>query len=390
MQTIKHTKKLLVAAILVGLLVPQLSRCAALPERSDISPEKQKKLDKQLLHGICRSPDLSHMQKALDDGADPNSVLHPIFMEFTPLGTAIHYNNPAMVKALIDAGANFENFLLYRNISPAIAAPLIEAGANLNGTIDTTCTPKQDQHRYLQIPLLKIIRFREALCYSGIDELIDAGADLNIQDENGCTALIYIVCMRTYLYTSAHSSHRSTDYQLHRSLSALEIADNIFTSMVKSANRLYTPEVARKLILAGADETVLDNSGHDALYYAARNESYPEMPSIILAALEERDQIKKTREDNIRCGTEPMDETLKGACAYLLTAPLPIDSLSYIFSQYATETNPVMLAKHKAQQATIIQRKRAEETRKKAAEWQAAQRARRQQQATATTCCVIS
>lgn len=337
MNNIKNIKKLLVAAIMAGLFVPQLSHCAALPERSDISPEQQEKLNTLLLQAIC-SHNLSEIQTTLDAGANPNTPESA--NNETPLITALSCkSSSAIIDALLKAGANPNRPSRYEHQGTTLHMAcklydlettklLINAGVDLNarrGMIGYSPLMQVIFHSYLNHPETHTI----------IQTLINANADLNMLYNHDRTAL---------MYAAQHG----------------------------------TPEIVRQLILAGADETQQNKYGSAVSYYATKNDTYSNMPQIIQNALQKRSQ-------NIQRTPHP---TLKRSHNYLLNGPLPINPLTRIFLSYATD--PVIIAQQKADAARDTQQKRADETRKKAAEWQATQQARRKQQTTAATCCVIS
>jgi ankyrin repeat protein len=329
METIKNTKKLIIVATIASLLAPALSRSAALPEESNthISPEIQDILDKHL----CRALDEKNypdVEKNLGRGANPNST-HPLFDSSTPLSKAIRSDNIDLVNILIKAGADFkkEDYLSeaisHYRLHPHIITALINAGVDINGETYRAHKLPQKQ-RYRRSPLLNATDSPDSIPYEHIQiiqQLIDANADLNIQNHDGQTALTCLVSRRS-----------ATDYT--------------------------SSTIIKALLLAGADATIRDKKRHNALYYAAHD---PNMIRIVQEALEEREKRKQVPEKHISAITRiNQDQFLQQAHHYLVNAPLSIDALTQIFLEYATETDPVKL-----------QQQKAKKTEKEATEWQA-------------------
>lgn len=324
--------------MVASVLSPAFSRCAALPEESDISPKQQDALNEQIYTAIYYY-NLPAMQAALNNGADPNYLG---LKNKSPLTLAIERNDISMVEALIKAGADPEESEcqsktqtpLYTACviakAPDIVTLLINAGADLDG------------HRRMKNSPLLSITFRpnrpnayRPTAHDIIQKLIDAGADLNMQSKKGHTALM-------------------------------------------NAVRRQPPEVVKTLILAGADTTLRDEQGLDITYHATKNREHPDMPQVVQKALEKREGIKQIRKQNIESGKEPAEKQFVGAYTYLLNNPLPIEALTRIFLVYATiDIDTVVLAEQKTKRAKKIQWKRAEKTQREAVEWQTTQRMRR-------------
>ena len=189
--------------------------------------------------------------------------------------------DPVRVSARLLAA---EDVLPYDNLPDAVRADdleavnaLIDAGADLNIQDSGGGTP---------------LSFAAVVGYTDIARaLIDAGADLNIQDNSGQTALHYAAegstdIARALIDTGADLNIQNDlgNTPLHRAalLGSTDIARalidagadlniqdiNDFTPLHYAAGRRYT-DIARALIDAGADLNIQDNGGWTALHSAA-------------------------------------------------------------------------------------------------------------------------
>lgn len=156
--------------------------------------------------------DAALLERLLKAGADPNTVLGE---GETPLMTAARTGNPAAVKVLLAHGANVhateswigETALMWAAAEDHVAATqaLIEAGAEINTRSRVLDTPKLKFPRSGGpntpfpvggwTPLMYAAR-QGALGTAQV--LVEVGADLNVQDPDGTTALVLAIINAHY------------------------------------------------------------------------------------------------------------------------------------------------------------------------------------------------
>jgi hypothetical protein len=226
---------------------------------------------------------LVDMQDLLNKGADPNNVKPDGRAPLMHVVAGNVRDRLAKVRALIEAGADLNTLDLF------------EKGGTVLMTLVTCERKKAD----LDI----------------IEELINAGADLNVQTRSKMTAL----------------------------MAAVTECDSRFVS-----------KIVRLLILQGADEMLQDWDGNTALQLAhireAREPKVAGLVDTIEQALAERKSAREACEEGRRM-----------AQGYLLEGgPLAIDSLVGIFSEYV-ECDPVEKARQRATLGSERQQDRAAE-----------------------------
>lgn len=141
----------------------------------------------------------------LDAGADPNAAVN---LNETALMTAARTGNVATVKVLLDRGAEVnareswhgETALMYATVEhhPEVMQLLIERGADVNARSNvnqwerqTTAEPRE---KWLPLGGLSPLLFaaREG-CLRCAEVLIEAGADINVQDPHGVSAPVMAI-----------------------------------------------------------------------------------------------------------------------------------------------------------------------------------------------------
>ena len=126
----------------------------------------------------------------LSKGADPNTQSK--VLGFTPLHTAVFTENPAVVKALLDGGANVNartkfgygftpewtplHMAVGNNETPAVVQVLLDAGADPNAANPVGWTPLHTAAQYSETPVV-------------VQALLDGGADPNAANPVGFTPL---------------------------------------------------------------------------------------------------------------------------------------------------------------------------------------------------------
>lgn len=106
-----------------------------------------------------------------------------------------------------------------------------------------------------------------------ITELVNAGADINAQDEYGNTALMLLVSERAYeSSTSLLISNRTTAQFLLYAGADINMRNEYGETALMVASCLYKqPDTVEMLLENGADCNIQDLSGNTALMHACRN-----------------------------------------------------------------------------------------------------------------------
>jgi ankyrin repeat protein len=357
MNKIKNTKNRIRATIIACFLTPIPSKCAALPERSDISIFKQEELNNELMMA-----DYHCVVDALRKGADPNSssTLSYEVQHKSVLQRAIEGNSNDITRQLINAGANFE-------------APISHSPTSLHWI----CHKLLSSYWYVPSPpFIATISIDSPLSLI-VTQLIDAGADLNAQNKTGNSPLSAVIPHIARLNKSKLYTHYDIIHKLIHAHADLDIQNNNGDTALMRAIKFNTPDIVQKLIRAGADETLQDNTGRDIIHYATHNAN---MLHVVQEALKGRAYITQIDEKNLLRyeDKKPIAKKLQKAHAYLVHGPLSIDALGLIFLSYITAHPDVLIAQQNANQARKTQRDRAERTCRKAIEWQTAQQTRRE------------
>jgi len=139
----------------------------------------------ETFQNICKDGSLADVSKALKDGGDINSLSKDLQ---TPLIQASTYNEPEIVKFLIEAGAgvnvkdeNGKSALMYAcesNTEVEVVRVLIRKHADVNAKTNTGKTALM--YACENNPNIKIV-----------SALIGAGADVNAKTKDGRTPLDY-------------------------------------------------------------------------------------------------------------------------------------------------------------------------------------------------------
>lgn len=176
---------------------------------------------------------------------------------FTPLHWAAMKEHAEAVSSLLHAGANPHaiagdqyqalSFAVNSRENAGMVKQLLEAGVDVNFAGKAGFTPlmNTESPEILQI-------------------LLDAGADLEAQDENGRTALMWAV-------QPFYKNERTVAFLLE-SGAELETRDNAGrTALLVSLESDAVPAALQVLIDAGVDLSVKDSAGRSALDYAQEN-----------------------------------------------------------------------------------------------------------------------
>jgi ankyrin repeat protein len=178
----------------------------------------------------------------------------------SPLYIAVRQENLAIVKLLIDKGANVNGIPYSVPLQAALNANrqdlfnlLLEAGADPN--IEADATRRKLFHALMEkdYPLFK----------DAADSLIAKGADMNIRDQHGNTPLHH-----TVIQSQWQSGIQKAEFLLAHGADINAKNSSGVTTLHEalSANLKYAPSLARLLIAKGADINLKDNFGCTVLH----------------------------------------------------------------------------------------------------------------------------
>ncbi len=267
--------------------------CAA--GMASAEPQTQHKRMLQALH----LGDAVKLQHALDDGANPNQTLPdgslPLawaadsqspelvitllkagakpdavtrIENFSPLVTACQRGEPAIVAALLDAGADVKRAtttgitplaLCAGNSSPAIVARLLEKGAKVDAADDTGQTPLMWAAAKGQVDNIKLLLAADA-------------AGINRTTPKGFSPLMFALA----------SGNPEAPLTLINAGSDIGYVAPDGTSMVQMAMYRQQYAVAELLINRGVDLNAYDRNGN-LLLHAAVLAKQPQLVSLLLA-----------------------------------------------------------------------------------------------------------
>lgn len=125
--------------------------------------------------------------------------------------------------------------------------------------IDFQSRGQNRQNRALQ-ELFEAIKINDI---AGVQTLLEAETDINIQDEEGLTSL---------MYAAKHNKDSIILIELIAAGANLNTRDNAgLTALMHAALENRNPEIALALLNAGADPTITDNEGNTVYEHAANN-----------------------------------------------------------------------------------------------------------------------
>ena len=205
----------------------------------------------------------------LDIGADPNARTY--YHKETPLHYAASNENPAVVQALIKAGADpnarddDKETPLHRaasNENPAVVQALIKAGADPKARNDDKETPLHYAVRWNENPAV-------------VQALIKAGADLNARDKYKRTPLHYAVWW---------NENPAVVQALIKAGADPNARDKYKRTPLHRAAFNENPAVVQALIKAGADPNARNDDKETPLHYADLFNRNPAVSKALLAA----------------------------------------------------------------------------------------------------------
>ena len=197
----------------------------------------------------------------LDAKADPNLAT---YKGETPLMTASYQGHSEIVKLLLGANANAnqsdkngKTALMYATKAD-IVTMLLQAGANAKAIAKDGTTPLM--HSYKSYGMLEAYLFGSDKIINPesqiIQILIDAGTDVNAQNDTGETAL--------YL------ASRGGDLESVKCLIAAEANVNTKTKYGETPlHAAKSAEITKALLAAGADAKAIDSYNHTPLHYTS-------------------------------------------------------------------------------------------------------------------------
>jgi len=223
---------------------------------------KQRRDNKLLCDLIqaAKEGNINVVNEAIASGADVNAFGVDGESAFH---AAVHRGNEAIIKILLDAGADIEKLTEYNQSNPlTIAAStgnfeavntLIKAGANYNIIIDNK-TP---------LMIAAVLGGVVGDTLEVMKVLIRAGADINTKNSNGWTAL---------MYAASRNNKEAVKMLISAGADVNAKTSDGWTALMKAAHSLLNPkEIVKNLISAGADINAKDNNGWTATMRMAKS-----------------------------------------------------------------------------------------------------------------------
>ena len=209
------------------------------------------------------------MQALLEAGANPEA--REYYDSGSLLSWAAGYNlNPEVIQVLLDAGVSQDTkdnslFWAVENTeNPAALKVLLDAGANINARSSYDGrTPLHQVARHTENP-------------AAIQVLVGAGADVNAKADTG----------ETPLYRASRSTGNPAVLQalLEAGADVNAATDTGETPLYRASRSTGNPAVMQVLLDAGADVNASTSDGDTPLHRAARNIENPAMVEILLDA----------------------------------------------------------------------------------------------------------
>ncbi|KAL7297984.1 hypothetical protein TKK_0008994 [Trichogramma kaykai] len=208
-----------------------------------------------LLHYVTVCDNENITKKLLEAGCDVNVINR--YGE-TPLTTAIEFNNLKVAKVLLDAGAIHLNTDFDEEFGPLHMAVwygyydmvkiIIEAGADVNVVDEELSSP------------LHLAAKVEEYAYEITKLLLDAGSNVNVVDHQAITPLHWAVSQGNYDVATL----------LLNSGANVDVIDLNFMTPLHWCVRENNLEFSHKMIEAGCDIDMVDSNGSTCLHYAVK------------------------------------------------------------------------------------------------------------------------
>jgi ankyrin repeat protein len=269
------------------------------------------------LHYAARGGRADIARLLIEKGANVNQAAR---LDDTPLDQSIHKSDVATMRLLTAAGARptpSQLALAVRMSTPDVVKHLLEHGADPNARV-----PPDPRSALPPLPppvIAATVRGDSAV----LQQLIDAGADVNVRDHNGWTAL---------RWAKESSSRRGRVQRDWTPIIALLESRGVRDDGGMKASALFDAVhkrdagAVREALRAGASANARDNNGAPALFYAASSGD----TAIVAALIEARANVNASPRNR----TTPLIAAIEGGSVdvvrQLLAAGARVDQPDFI------------------------------------------------------------